>query len=125
MAVETAIIDVTEEPPPKRSLLRSGRSRDTAGAEVNKDTRLPRGAHFNAGLYDFDRRRRAGRRHPCRAVGSRTGYRPKSSWPLGRARDGPRVRSENQRMLREEKPDLVLAFPGGKGTAGMVALARS
>ncbi len=31
----------------------------------------------------------------------------------------------NQRMLVEGKPDLVLAFPGGKGTAGMVTLARN
>ena len=29
----------------------------------------------------------------------------------------------NQRMLDEGKPDLVVAFPGGTGTAGMVALA--
>jgi hypothetical protein len=31
----------------------------------------------------------------------------------------------NQRMLVEGKPDLVVAFPGGNGTAGMVALARN
>ena len=31
----------------------------------------------------------------------------------------------NQRMLIEGKPDLVVAFPGGKGTAGMVALSRN
>lgn len=30
----------------------------------------------------------------------------------------------NQRMLDEGKPDLVLAFPGGKGTADMVRRAR-
>lgn len=30
----------------------------------------------------------------------------------------------NQRMLDEGKPDLVLAFPGGRGTADMVARAR-
>jgi predicted Rossmann-fold nucleotide-binding protein len=30
----------------------------------------------------------------------------------------------NQRMLDEGKPDLVVAFPGGTGTAGMTALAR-
>jgi predicted Rossmann-fold nucleotide-binding protein len=30
----------------------------------------------------------------------------------------------NQRMLDEGKPDLVIAFPGGHGTAGMMALAR-
>ena len=27
-------------------------------------------------------------------------------------------------MLREGRPDLVVAFPGGKGTAHMVGLAR-
>jgi hypothetical protein len=26
----------------------------------------------------------------------------------------------NQRMLEEGKPDLVMAFPGGRGTADMV-----
>lgn len=30
----------------------------------------------------------------------------------------------NQRMIDEGKPDLVVAFPGGKGTADMVARAR-
>ena len=30
----------------------------------------------------------------------------------------------NSRMLRKGRPDLVVAFPGGTGTAGMVALAR-
>lgn len=30
----------------------------------------------------------------------------------------------NQQMLDEGKPDLVIAFPGGKGTANMTKLAR-
>jgi hypothetical protein len=30
----------------------------------------------------------------------------------------------NQRMLHEGKPDLVIAFPGGRGTADMVRRAR-
>ena len=30
----------------------------------------------------------------------------------------------NQQMLTEGKPDLVVAFPGGKGTADMVARTR-
>lgn len=30
----------------------------------------------------------------------------------------------NQRMLDECKPNLVLAFPGGAGTAGMVRIAK-
>lgn len=30
----------------------------------------------------------------------------------------------NQRMLDEGKPDLVIAFPGGRGTADMVRRAR-
>jgi hypothetical protein len=34
---------------------------------------------------------------------------------------GPR---RNEKMLSEGKPDLVIAFPGGKGTADMVARAR-
>jgi hypothetical protein len=31
----------------------------------------------------------------------------------------------NQRMLDEGKPDVVLAFPGGRGTADMVRRARA
>lgn len=30
----------------------------------------------------------------------------------------------NQKMLDKHKPDLVLAFPGGRGTADMVARAK-
>lgn len=30
----------------------------------------------------------------------------------------------NNRMLREGKPDIVVAFPGGKGTAHMVSIAK-
>jgi len=39
---------------------------------------------------------------------------------LGRAA-GP---IRNQEMLEEEKPDIVVAFPGGRGTADMVIRAR-
>lgn len=31
----------------------------------------------------------------------------------------------NQRMIDEGKPDLVIAFPGGKGTADMVRRAKA
>lgn len=31
----------------------------------------------------------------------------------------------NQRMIDEGKPDLVVAFPGGRGTADMVSRARA
>jgi|SRR5579885_757659 len=44
-----------------------------------------------------------------------------ADWKRQRRAAGP---IRNERMLREGKPDLVVAFPGGKGTAGMVALAR-
>lgn len=30
----------------------------------------------------------------------------------------------NSKMLKEEKPDAVIAFPGGKGTLDMVTIAR-
>jgi hypothetical protein len=40
---------------------------------------------------------------------------------LGRAA-GPR---RNQQMLDEGNPDLVLAFPGGRGTADMVRRAKT
>lgn len=32
--------------------------------------------------------------------------------------------SRNKRMLEEGRPDLVIAFPGGRGTADMVRKAR-
>ena len=44
-----------------------------------------------------------------------------ADWKKFRRRAGP---IRNQRMLVEGKPDLVVAFAGGHGTAGMVALAR-
>jgi hypothetical protein len=45
----------------------------------------------------------------------------KADWAkLGRAA-GP---IRNQRMLGEGNPNLVIAFPGGRGTANMVRLAR-
>lgn len=45
-------------------------------------------------------------------------YRP--NWVLGPSA-GP---LRNQRMLDEGNPDLVLAFPGGRGTRDMVERAR-
>jgi hypothetical protein len=33
-------------------------------------------------------------------------------------------KQRNQRMLHEGRPDLVVAFPGGQGTAHMVDIAR-
>lgn len=44
----------------------------------------------------------------------------RADWTLGRSA-GP-VR--NMKMLKEGNPSLVIAFPGGKGTADMVARAR-
>jgi len=43
-----------------------------------------------------------------------------AQWETGR---GAGVR-RNQQMLDEGKPDLVIAFPGGKGTLDMVTRAR-
>ena len=43
-----------------------------------------------------------------------------ADWRMG-AGAGP---IRNRRMLVEGKPDLVIAFPGGKGTANMVRQAR-
>src|SRR3954454_19716065 len=45
----------------------------------------------------------------------------KAQWERYGAAAGP---LRNQRMLDDGHPDLVMAFPGGKGTAGMIALAR-
>lgn len=45
-----------------------------------------------------------------------------AEWDLHGPAAGP---IRNQRMLRLWHPDLVVAFPGGKGTADMVAKARA
>lgn len=44
-----------------------------------------------------------------------------ANWKQGR-KGGP---LRNQFMLTESKPELVIAFPGGAGTANMVSLAKS
>lgn len=52
-----------------------------------------------------------------------------SEWrfPVDHRLDGPWPAAghcRNERMWRESRPDLVLAFPGGRGTAHMVRTAR-
>jgi SLOG family YspA-like protein len=44
-----------------------------------------------------------------------------AEWTAQGRSAGPR---RNQRMVNEGKPDLVVAFPGGRGTADMVRRAR-
>ena len=44
-----------------------------------------------------------------------------ANWKKYRAAAGP---IRNKQMLDEGKPDLVVAFPGGKGTANMIGQAR-
>lgn len=45
-----------------------------------------------------------------------------ADWTIHGRAAGP---IRNQRMLDEHKPELVVAFPGGKGTADMVRRARA
>lgn len=45
-----------------------------------------------------------------------------ADWRKYGKRAGP---IRNQRMIDEGKPDVVIALPGGKGTANMVALAQA
>lgn len=45
-----------------------------------------------------------------------------ADWKRHGRKAGP---MRNQEMLDAEKPDLVVAFPGGKGTADMVRRARA
>lgn len=45
----------------------------------------------------------------------------KADWDKHGRAAGP---IRNQRMLDEGKPDLVIAFPGGKGTADMIRRAK-
>jgi predicted Rossmann-fold nucleotide-binding protein len=46
----------------------------------------------------------------------------KPNWKKHSKAAGP---IRNARMIEEGKPDLVIAFPGGRGTANMVAQARA
>jgi hypothetical protein len=46
----------------------------------------------------------------------------KAEWEKYRLAAGP---YRNERMLQDFKPDLVVAFPGGKGTAHMVRIAKA
>ena len=66
------------------------------------------GADFLASLWAVEHR------VPARAFEAR--------WKTYGRRAGP---IRNTKMLLEGKPDLVIAFPGGTGTANMVAQARS
>lgn len=45
----------------------------------------------------------------------------KADWKAHGKAAGP---TRNQQMIDEGKPDLVIAFPGGRGTADMVGRAR-
>lgn len=50
---------------------------------------------------------------------------PYTTYPADWKRHGRRAGPlRNQQMLDEGKPDIVLAFPGGRGTASMVRLAE-
>lgn len=46
----------------------------------------------------------------------------RAEWTKHGRAAGPK---RNQRMIDEGKPDLVVAFPGGRGTADMVRRARA
>lgn len=46
----------------------------------------------------------------------------RAEWERLGKKAGP---ARNERMLRDGKPDLVIAFPGGRGTADMVRRARA
>lgn len=51
---------------------------------------------------------------------------PASSYPAEWGKHGYGAGPKrNRQMLREGRPDLVIAFPGGRGTANMVAQARA
>jgi hypothetical protein len=53
-------------------------------------------------------------RVPCIGIEADWGAHGKAAGPI-----------RNQRMIDEGKPDLVIAFPGGKGTADLVRRARA
>lgn len=50
---------------------------------------------------------------------------PETAYPADWRRDGKSAGyRRNRRMLSEGRPDLVIAFPGGPGTAHMVEIAE-
>jgi hypothetical protein len=50
---------------------------------------------------------------------------PVEAYPANWERDGRRAGPiRNAQMLREGKPTVVIAFPGGRGTADMIAQAK-
>lgn len=50
---------------------------------------------------------------------------PYTEWPADWKFDGKAAGPlRNQRMLERAKPDMVIAFPGGRGTADMVRRAK-
>ena len=60
-------------------------------------------------------------RHWAKSAGVRSVTVP-ADWHTHGKAAGP---IRNQRMIDDFKPDLVLAFPGGRGTADMVRRARA
>jgi hypothetical protein len=60
------------------------------------------------------------------AVWARSEGIPAIAFPADWARHGKAAGfRRNEAMLRQGSPDLVVAFPGGKGTAHMVRLAKA
>lgn len=55
-------------------------------------------------------------------IGSKQEIEFPAAWDIHGRKAGP---LRNQKMLDEGKPDLVVAFPGGRGTADMVRKARA
>lgn len=58
---------------------------------------------------------------------ARTNHVTETRFPVDHVKDGPWPGAgyyRNMRMCRESKPELVLAFPGGKGTGHMVQIAK-
>jgi hypothetical protein len=49
-------------------------------------------------------------------------HRYDAEWNKYRQGAGPK---RNEKMLKDEKPDLLVAFPGGKGTANCIKIAES
>jgi len=75
-------------------------------------------AIIEGGAKGADRLAREWAEHPYGCGGAET-Y--EADWENQGSFAGP---ARNARMLAEGKPDLVLAFPGGRGTADMCRKAR-
>jgi hypothetical protein len=102
-------------------LVCGGRQYDDAEALASRLSEI----HRDHGIAEIIEGGAAGADTLAREFGQRKGIPVRTfpaDWDRHRRAAGP---IRNRQMLEEGKPDLVVAFPGGRGTANMVKQARA